>query len=365
LAGSACNSSNAVRSPPDAPRVDSMPSSEATPDVAVKSDVIGPSDRGVTPDGLIRREAADESTAQADWKNACSVYARALCQRAFACYAFIFLNHFKDVQHCEDRYGGTDCERQVTSVGSTIAPRDLESCATALSAQSCAKRLLGRPRECLWQGSLQDNATCTYDLQCQSGWCDLVSGTWCGSCKPKIPFGDSCPNPGGAGCQEGLMCGSTICSISVKDGGVCRGTEIVTCGNPIPAGSPCLWTFDCAWGNACIGGLCAPWKELGEACEGDDYYACNLEKDEFCPYGTGGTRCTAITRVGIGENCAVLGAFCTGDARCTKPDAGSSYFCTPPLEDGAFCDSTSECRFPSLCIDGKCRTAADVAGSCK
>jgi hypothetical protein len=323
---------------------------------------------GSSKDAGIGSDAVGDKVTSSNWAAACSAYVEAQCGRMLACYPVGFHQDYADIRDCEDRYGGINCETKMASSGSLVTPSSLVACVSALSAQGCGDRYFGRTQECMWKGSLPDSSPCTYDNQCQSGWCDLPSDTWCGACKTTIAVGGSCPNAFGQGCQSGFICANSVCNVTLKDGGICSGSESWVCTSPSAAGSPCITTFQCAWGNACVGGQCTPWKQLGDSCEGS--YVCSLEKDESCLWGqdAGSKTCAPVAYAAFSAPCHMAtGIVCAASGQCIVAGGTSSLdgTCAAPSDDGASCDSAANCRYPSRCIDGKCVTAAGAAGTCK
>jgi hypothetical protein len=299
------------------------------------------------------------------WAEACSSYAQAYCQAFLTCQTLAFHQALGDMPTCEARYGGANCEVEMQSAGSTVTPSNLLACAQELSVGSCAGIYQDVPQACDWRGSLSELAPCTYDQQCQSGRCDLVANSWCGSCQVREPSGGACSVT--RSCESGLVCADSSCSVAVEDGGICNGVTRWVCTSPGGPGGGCITTAQCAWGLACIDGQCAPWKDVGDPCQNLE---CNREKDEFCLLGQegGGDVCVPISYAALGETCSFeQGTWCSNSAPCIGGDGTPSEFgvCTSPSEDEGSCDSTANCRYPSQCISGVCKTAADMVASCE
>jgi hypothetical protein len=305
-----------------------------------------------------------DTLASASWPIACSAYAKAVCRLA-ACRLYTIYLIFGSEENCEARYGGVECEAQMTSAGSRVTPSSLSACAQALSAESCGDNWSLVPAECSWQGSLADNSSCTYDQQCQSGLCDLAAGTWCGLCKAKIPAGGSCPITKRE-CQNGLVCAETLCSV-VTDAGICNQGQWV-CTMPASEGDACVSPVQCNWGLVCEGGRCVRVKSRGAACA--DGLECNPEEGLTClpnPSGSGNS-CQPWSWADAGESCNdFAGLECLDSAICKAKDgSGASVgVCSAAAAPEAPCGTDIACQYPARCIGGKCQTASDMASSCK
>ena len=315
-----------------------------------------------------RADAASDDAAFSTWAEACTSFAKAVCARAQACSAFSFAQTIGTTGNCEARYGGANCEIQMRSRGSVVTPEMVAACADAIEAQTCADRYVGHPAACAWQGSLADQSACTYDQQCQSERCDLVTGTWCGSCKPRILLGGLCGSPSERSCQRGLVCADSKCSTSLADGGTCGANAEWVCTTPVALGGNCLGDFECSWGFTCINGRCLQAKKGGEACSGR--LDCAPDQDLSCaPKVTGGDSvCMAITRSTLGDSCNEgKGIYCIGGTMCRGTDGqpASVGVCGSLGEDGSACAGTMDCPYLTLCVGGKCESAATASGSCQ
>lgn len=303
--------------------------------------------------------------AAVSWTVACDQLAQAECAQESACSAFAFDGELGSMAACEERYGGQACVSRMSSAGSLVTPAMVQECAAALRIQTCAGRQAQAPAACAWQGALSDGSSCTYDQQCSSGRCDLAGGNWCGQCKPKGGLGDACPATQRNGCADGLVCADSQCGRTLPDSGACS-LSVWVCTATVPDGGSCLTRLECAWGRACIDGLCAAEKKSGDPCQGG--LDCTFEQDVACLALPDGSRrqCTPITRVEAGDACdEPRGLYCKGSATCkgTNGAAAPTGVCSAPASDGAPCGGSVDCMYPSLCLAGKCTTAAE--GICR
>jgi hypothetical protein len=141
--------------------------------------------------------------------------------------------------------------------------------------------------------------TCGSGQECKDSWCRRA-GTGAGVCSAYGKLGDSCDGAscefalvcgpdrrcapagdvgaacGHGGCLGGLVCANGVCRGYPGRGEPCNyGSDFFpkcayplsclrynTCGDPLPAGSACLWPFDCASGRCgctapgCTQGTC-------------------------------------------------------------------------------------------------------------
>ena len=361
--GSACRESGSHGSGQDGGNQDASPS-VSTNDVSTsasdgKDDLgqnggadAGPSgdvsaDIGVRFDAQVDTGVSIDASASSSWSAACSAYAKALC--GLMAYSPEYLKmEFGTEENCEGRYGGAACESRMASAGSNMTPIGLAACAQALTAQSYGDYLLRLPAECSVPGSRAVNSPCTYYAQCQSGVCVMEPAVFCGTCKAKVPLGVSC-NPNARECEDGLVCLNYTCTTLTAEGSACTSLS------------------ECESGLACFGGFCVRVKSQGEACT--DGIECDPQQDLTCiPNASGGGRsCMPITYASAGESCGSWAAMeCLDSAVCVGRDATTGIgVCSAAVADGAPCtNGVTYCQAPSLCINGKCQTAADIAPSC-
>jgi hypothetical protein len=360
--GTACRESGGRAGGQDGGRQDAAPSA-STNDVGTTTsggkDEVGPNtgadagpnrdgsgDIGVRLDAEVSTGVSIDASASSSWLSACSAYAKAACKldacRPYAIYAF-----FGSEENCEARHDTVNCEAQMTSAGSHVTPSSLAACAQAMATESCADASVRLPAECSWQGDRANNSACAFGQQCQSGVCELSYGMACGTCKPRMPADGACM-PGTWECQDGLSC-------------------FHVCIEPESDGDACTSPFQCGWGLTCVGGLCVGVKSQGAACT--DGIECDPAQDLDCiPNASGGgSSCMPTTYAGAGESCGSWAAMdCLDNAICEGMDAVTGIgVCSAAAADGSPCATgIAACQAPSLCINGKCQTAADRASSC-
>jgi len=296
------------------------------------------------------------------WSAACSAYAKAYCAQYLACYTGVMLERLGDLNTCEARFGGVYCESRMVSPGSSATASDLTTCAAAISAQNCSEWFVNVPVECMWRGTLSDGSPCEYDQQCGSTRCARVSGSWCGTCTPRVSLGGQC-DPSLRDCERNLVCGAGVgCSGSLPDGGTCGETSDMICTTPVPEGGSCATNFECASALACISGHCSPQRRTGESCAGG--LECTRQEDVMCK----GAVCSAVSHATPGQACDYTnGITCLASGICKGADGQPNAIgvCVAPLADGQPCNGSTPCLYPSRCMAGKCMTAADAAELCR
>jgi hypothetical protein len=302
-----------------------------------------------------------------DWATACKAYASAQCSTLSSCAPVGFGVYFGNAEKCEARYGGTNCERQMASTGSTATAADLVACASAMKAQTCAARSGSLPTECLWRGLFPESAPCVYDQQCQSSRCARRSDNWCGTCQPRVPTGAVC-SATERDCESGLVCAEGGCSVATQDGGTCKGTTSWTCTVPLGVGASCASGTQCEWGLVCIGSRCVPWKVRGEDCSSTP--DCGRDTGTYCLATSDGTHqvCTLLSFAEAGDRCD-LGShlLCSASTKCVGTDGQSSIagVCLAPIADGNSCGGVANCLYPARCVSGRCVTAAEALTECR
>lgn len=131
--------------------------------------------------------------------------------------------------------------------------------------------------------------------------------------------------------------------------------------------SSCVSSYQCTWGFTCIDGHCKTVKQVGDPCSTNS--DCSPQEDAECIAGQdGGSRCTQFSFAAAGEACdRNKGLVCSGDATCMGKDSrqATTGVCSAAILDELPCGTSADCLYPSLCITGRCQTAADVAPTCQ
>jgi len=244
-----------------------------------------------------------------------------------------------------------------------VTPAELEACAQAMSDQSCSDFLTSvNPPACMWEGTESMGASCEYDAQCQSAFCNVPAGSFCGTCQVAPSVGQPCDTP--FDCVNGLECTTTQCP---GDGGACTGGARSICVDPMGAGSACDNPVECESPLSCVQGACASLLELGAPC---DNGMCDSAKGLICainPDG-GAQACVQATFVPTGDPCNSTGfppTFCGASGSCQSATgvAANVGTCAAAPADGQPCGNAL-CMPLAICVGGTC-LAPVPASSCK
>ncbi len=274
--------------------------------------------------------------------------AQAICERSAECSPFIAAA-YGDTAGCVT-VQSQEIARQLSLPGVTVTQSDLDACATAARAKSCAEIFANAAlASCKHAGTLADGATCGGNAQCISNGCARADdNATCGKCAARGVAGAKCTS--NDECSDGFVCNDDqVCAALRKLGESCASTK-------------------CSYGLACSDGKCV--TALGEnaACtrsNGSD--ACDLiGKGLFCLQ----SKCTKVVVAAPGQRCGSLNggagvAICAKSAHCTLGDGSTLGTCDAPLAEGDACDDNTDktCPAPLVCLTGKC-AVRDLA-SCK
>ncbi len=262
----------------------------------------------------------------------------ALCTRFNDCAPAYMNLAFGSVTECQTRYAAT-VGRGVGANGSNLTADELESCAKALPAASCAD-VLGRslPAVCHGPaGSLADGAPCSDDSQCLNKKCKSSGpNTTCGICGSPAAAGGACITSDD--CADAMGCAASVCVAFGATGSTCD------------AAHPCNSTL------ACVAGKCGPVQAAGAACKSSS------ECDQLHGIICDGKACTKISFVSAPATCGLLGGvytLCSNGATCTGIAATGMGSCTAAPKDGTACnvDGGAKCEDPAKCVSGVCTTS--------
>ncbi|WP_437827817.1 hypothetical protein [Sorangium sp. So ce1153] len=242
-----------------------------------------------------------------------SRYAKALCDRTFAC-----CDAATRAAHGLDASSADACASDFEAifvafsgggeVNGTFVPEKAEACLAEVDAAPCAELqilgvLLGVDDEftpsCLdaWDGSAPEGGTCGTDWDCAQDRClhtTDASGQRTSACKARAAAGQPCSSR--FDCDEALRCDQPsppdagTCAPRLAAGESCKGSldceEDLRCGQDgtcqarEQAGGPCGSDEDCAAGATCDGATCAPLGAAGAPCFSDSDCASSACVDE-------------------------------------------------------------------------------------
>ena len=260
---------------------------------------------GGTAGSNVGTAGADPSVA-----DVCAAYAAAVCDFTLRCGPVYFYQSLGTMDGCTAAYAAA-CLDRLVAPGIRLKPADVQTCAKATAATTCA---LPRPAACRFQGTLADGAGCAYDDQCSGGLCKIAD--WfdtCGVCSSPVGAGEICHQR--AGCQEGLQCSlgwatNDTCVARVAQGGACE-----------PTSDSCDRNFSCQ------NNVCQPQPRLGQACDAS-YGGCDQTENSECLKGV----CQEIIWHVEGESCEPrLGVLCRAGFACEPTDGPGICHASIPI----------------------------------
>jgi hypothetical protein len=162
---------------------------------------------------------------------------------------------------------------------------------------------------------------CIFDYVCVAGKCDTSARTKrddvCGTTSPP--------------CADGLYCDET---------GACEPL--------VAAGGACAKPDACKAGMTCEGGICAPWLDVGGACNASpDAIASGCPDTQTCTSGA----CAPVAGIKGGPLDP-----CTTDGDCDDGLYCSTTYCYYVGGVNATCASDHECAADLQCLNGACHT---------
>lgn len=266
-----------------------------------------------------------------------SAYATELCARIDRCFPGSTLQSWGDAATCQAGFDKFIAPQKALP-GSGMTEGALATCADKFKSADCTL-IQNEIPECVFKGTLENDAECTLGVQCKTGFCAYASQTaTCGKCAPTVPVGGSCT---GFECEVPSFCDA--------DTGKCINA---------PGASGDCTSFDCSGGLSCVNGKCTTPIAKDGACT-----APAVDFENPCAQGfaciDGKCALPAVTAK-TGEACAAPKTQCI-DGECLASK------CVANLKEGAACDASADsppfCEKPLLCLGGKC-TVYEV-NSCK
>jgi hypothetical protein len=283
-------------------------------------------------------------------EDACDESARAYCAKLDECRYEGVAESYGDTPTCIARRSGS-CLASLSSPDTGNTPLSIHDCARAEPGETCQDFLQNNPvAACVTpSGQRSEGDPCTFNSECDSGFCAIDATASCGSCAAPPVIGDECIDQG---CGYDLACTTNkLCAAWVPAGGACDADD--------PCG-PHTWCVT-AVGDA--SGTCMPSAESeGAPCDPQRHSlpGCDFNAGLYCNTMT--ATCTAIVYVQAGERCGGIAGddhVCVGGATCR----GTPGTCVPDAGDGEPCDTTAgpTCMSPARCItDG-----VSTSGTCQ
>jgi hypothetical protein len=251
--------------------------------------------------------------------------------------------------------------------GTSTDPRGPRSIAAKVTAMPCYEVVAAT-----WTlpftdvpGTLPEGGQCWSDMQCSSGWCDVLPLDVCGACGVPPSVDEYLDQP------------CTVYEGKDVTGFHCGSPELwceqatLTCRRRPRAGDPCIDNrpaypeFDCAdTGLTCHDGICVEPLDFGEACDPANDL-CNPDAGATC--GADGT-CAIVGPAHLEGECGPFSqgdGYCGWDDICTYIDPTGNNdepgYCAPDPKTG-FGDPCSaedpfkQCPLTLDCINGTCQT---------
>jgi hypothetical protein len=284
---------------------------------------------------------------------ACSAFANATCERSQACLPRLFRLRYSSLGDCS-QWLVQQCQAELEATGSGRNEASVAACGSELAAQSCAEWAASPPASCRPAGSLAGGTGCKYGSQCASSFCEVKTGSWCGTCQPRPAAGGTC-DPEQHDCDKGLSC-AYVC----PDQGTCAAEQRKwLCAEPHPLDGPCEFSNECAADLVCNSGVCSPGKHSQEDCSTGAGDKCDFLADLSCVANAAGGVCKPNAYALEGEACDLSQAqFCAANGACLGADgaylSSGPGTCGPAAASGEACDASHQCRAPGLCQNKQC-----------
>ena len=308
---------------------------------------------------------------------ACADVAHAQCVKHEACSLASFANDhsYGSEADCEARVAPS-CVNALAAQGTGQSPANIESCVAQYPNYSCTDFRDNNPSgACLPPaGTRANGAVCGANAQCTSTFCHIAQNETCGVCAAQPVADAPCSYAGDCGRNLGCAIASSAttgtCAARVASAGTC-----LTNTNPCQAGYACVGDNET---NATSGTCQSQGNTLGAACDRSRKTEANCDAEfglTCVPTAAGSSvgTCQAITLVGAGQTCGVLGsapitgeALCNAGGLCAKVNTSDATgTCVAAAADGAACDSDTSvgppCLPPAKCV---AITAGTTAGTC-
>jgi hypothetical protein len=288
---------------------------------------------------------------------ACTKIAQDRCSQLQSCSAADLARRWTDLATCESRET-LSCTEGLSAPKTGNNPSAVESCASALVAETCPAFLAGvnPPAACVTKkGPRANGMPCSFPAQCSSAFCAVASNALCGVCAAQPNPGDSCA---AQTCGQDMVCVAS--------------TQL--CQVPAAMGATCMQALPCGQGLACVGasmttaGTCMPQATMiGAACDQRRMTAADCDPAAGLTCDRATNQCVMEPLVPTGGTCGNVNGVdnaCSGGATCARPPASPTGTCVAPATDGGACDSASgpDCLFPARCVP---TVSGGTAGTCQ
>ena len=290
-------------------------------------------------------------------KKACAALAQAECDKLEACVLDGVGRRYGAAGTCLARRQAS-CEASAGAHASGTTPGSIEGCTLALADAACGDFERDTIPLCApAQGQLGENAACAFSSECHSTFCQLVTGTGCGTCQPRTTLGASCAT---TSCSRGFVCVSSTLTCQAPSAGGAQCSDGEPCGFALTCVTPSgAATGTCEPAGSSVGASCDPAHATGPGCDELRGLACDRATD----------RCINLTYAGAGQPCGdVSGTTVACDAAsvCFGASDTAQGHCQALVREGSACDTGAgpACMAPARCVTGS-GAGATTAGTCE
>jgi hypothetical protein len=186
------------------------------------------------------------------------------------------------------------CQNGLAAPATGNSPATVEMCVKEFATFSCQDFFDNNPPvDCSVTGSRAAGATCTFNGQCQSGYCQGAKTSVCGACAAPPAAGADCSD---STCWHNQRCVSPelVCGAVVAMNGACDATH------PCDNGLTCLGDTATTMGS-CVTATTA----LGAPC-GGGMAGCDNTLGLYCGGAAGAKTCMPMAMVEAGMPCGTL-----------------------------------------------------------
>jgi hypothetical protein len=276
---------------------------------------------------------------------ACADLASARCNQRSMCSSLAagggpgasLVRVYGDLATCLEREA-LACRNGLGAPQTGNSPARVEACVAAYPTYSCQDFFDNNPpADCAVTGARPSAATCTFNGQCASGYCQGVKTSGCGACADPPAAGADCS---ASTCWHNQRCvaATATCQAVVSLNGACDGAH------------PCDNGLACVGATATAAGACQTAATTPGAACGAGMPACDNTLGLFCAGAAGAKTCAAITLVGAGMPCGTLADGTRADCR-----AGDCYTATGPANGATM--GTCQAAVRETDADPRCDTA--------
>jgi cysteine-rich repeat protein len=268
-------------------------------------------DAGDTPPPTAQQACRDIATARCSKRSTCSSLPNSTSPGAG------LVRVFGDIDTCIARESLV-CTNVLSAPQNINSPSGLEACVAQFPTYSCQDFFDNNPpAACNIMGMLANTATCAFDSQCASGYCQVRKNSACGTCAD-APLS-------GADCSSSSCGHNQCCVLSTR---ACE--TVVPLNGAFDSSRPCDSGLACFGDTKTAAGTClTAGTSVGTSCgSASAMPGCESSLGLYCAGPVGAKTCTMFAFVGAGQPCGVLAdgthAVCiAGDCYTSSGHAGT------------------------------------------